>query len=334
MPTVAGREVGAIGYGLMGLTWRRQPIADEQAFASMKAAINAGSIFWNGGEFYGDTPRIANLELLNRYFTKYPEDAEKVILNVKGGLDIYSPHLSPKCDRASVHMSIDNILRILDGKKFLDVFECARVDPTVQIEETIAAIAEYVKAGKVGGIGLSEASAATIRRAHAVHPIASVEVEVSLWATEIFEKGGVADTCLELGIPVIAYSPLGRGFLTGELRSFDDIPEGDFRKMLDRFQPGNFEHNLELVRAVQKLAEQKGVKPSQLVLEWVIQQGQKPGRPVVIPIPSSTKAERVVENTTRVNLADGDLKELDDLLAGFEIVGGRYFDAVKCQLMV
>jgi pyridoxine 4-dehydrogenase len=334
MPTIAGREVGAIGYGLMGLTWRPQPITDEQAFASMKAAINAGSIFWNGGEFYGDTPKIANLELLNRYFTKYPEDAEKIVLNVKGGLDIYGAYLTPKCDRASVHKSIDNILRVLDGKKFLDVFECARVDPTIQIEETIAAIAEYVKAGKIGGIGLSEVSAATIRRAHAIHPIVSVEVEVSLWATEIFEKGGVADTCLELGIPIIAYSPLGRGFLTGELKSFDDIPEGDFRKLIDRFQPGNFERNLELVRAVQKLAEQKNVKPSQLALEWVIRQGQKPRRPVVIPIPSSTKVERVVENTTRVNLTDGDLKELDDLLAGFDIVGGRYFDAVKGELMV
>lgn len=181
---------------------------------------------------------------MNRYFTRYPEDADKVVLSVKGAVNLatYTIDASPE----GIKKSVENILSILDGKKKLDIFQSARVDKNVPIEDTIRAVAEYVKAGKIGGIGLSEASATTIRRAHAVHPIAGVEVEFSLWATEILQNG-VAATCAELDIPIIAYSPLGRGFLTGKIRSSDDIPDGEFRKTLDRFQPESFEKNLKLV---------------------------------------------------------------------------------------
>jgi len=175
----------------------------------MRTALTEGAVFWNGGELYG-TPERNSLHLLAEYFTKYPDDASKVVLSIKGGT--LPGSVIHDCGRENVRRSIDECLRVLDGKKFLDLFECARVDPNVPIEETIGYIAEYVKEGKVGGISLSEVSAKSIRRAHKVHPIAAVEVELSLWQTEILENG-VAETCAELGIPIVAYSPLGRGFL-------------------------------------------------------------------------------------------------------------------------
>lgn len=175
----------------------------------MRAALANGSNNWNGGELYG-TPERNSLHLLNEYFTKYPEDADKIVLSIKGGLVPGS--LNPDGSTENIQRSINECLRVLDGKKSLDLFECARVDKNVNFEDTIRIMAEYVKAGKLGGISLSEVSAATIKRAHAVHPIAAVEVEFSLWSTEILENG-VAATCAELNIPLIAYSPLGRGFL-------------------------------------------------------------------------------------------------------------------------
>jgi pyridoxine 4-dehydrogenase len=161
------------------------------------------------GEFYG-TPELNSLHLLNDYFTKYPDDADKVVISIKGGMK--TTEMAIGGSKANIQRSIDECLRVLDGKKFLDLFECARVDPEVPVEDTISYIAEYVKAGKLGGICMSEVSAKSIRKGHAVHPIAAVEVEFSMYATEILEND-VAATCAELGIPIIAYSPMGRGFL-------------------------------------------------------------------------------------------------------------------------
>jgi len=216
-------------------------------------------------------------------------------------------------------------------KKHLDIFECARVDPNVPIETTISTIAEYVKSGKISGIGLSEASAKTIRAAHAVHPIAGVEVEVSLWATEIWENG-VADACRELGIPVIAYSPLGRGFLTGEIKSIDDIPEGDMRRHFDRFQPENFAQNLELVAATQKVADKKGISVGQVALAWV-RSKSKDGL-VVIPIPGATNEKRVQENSTEFNLTPGEEEEIEHIIKSVEIRGLRYNRVMEKTLYV
>ena len=179
----------------------------------MKTALERGANNWNGGELYG-TPERNSLHLLNEYFTKYPEDADKVVLSIKGGM--VPGQMQVDGSKAGVQRSIDECLRVLDGKKFLDLFECARVDPNIPVEETIAAIAEYVKAGKLGGISLSEVNANTIRRAAKVHKISAVEVELSLWHTEILENG-VAQACAELDIPIIAYSPLGRGFLVSQI---------------------------------------------------------------------------------------------------------------------
>jgi len=333
--TITNKPVGPIGFGLMGFTWRPTVTPDDQAFSTMRAALACGSNFWNGGEFYGNPPDpTTNLSLLNRYFTQYPEDADKVVLSVKGGVDMTV--FQPRGDKEGVSKSVDNVLRILDGKKFLDIFECARVDKNVPIEETVAALAKYVKAGKIGGIGLSEVSATTIRRAHAVHPIAAVEVEVSMWSTEIFSPGGVADTCAELGIPIVAYSPLGRGFLTGSLKSYDDLPEGDFRRHFDRFQPENFGKNLEIVDAIRKIAEKRGdgVTLAQLCLAWVKSKGNSEGKPTIIPIPGATTKERVEENCKLVSVSEEELLEVDQIIESIEVVGGRYNSHAESHLMV
>jgi pyridoxine 4-dehydrogenase len=191
------------------LTLRGDTIPQERAIAAMRESLNQGSNFWNGGEFYG-SPQRNSLHLLHEYFTEFPTDNERVVLSMKGGFKVGSIEVDGS--KENISRSIEECLRVLDGKKFIDIFQCARVDPNVPIEDTISYIAEYVKTGQIGGIGLSEVSAKTIRRAAKVHPIAAVEVELNLWSTQILENG-VVEACAELQIPIIAYSPLGGGFL-------------------------------------------------------------------------------------------------------------------------
>ncbi|KAI9835815.1 MAG: Pyridoxine 4-dehydrogenase [Sclerophora amabilis] len=321
MATVVGKNVGTTAFGLMNLTWRPQQTPDEQAFAAMDRAISLGAIFWFGAEFYGQPDPTLNLHLLRRYFTSRPQNADKVVLCIKGGADITTK--KPKGSPTDVKASVDHCNQILGGTKKIDVFSCARVDKTVPFEETISALAEYVKQGKIGGIGLSESSADTIRRASKVHPISNVEVEFSLWATEILENG-VAEACKEHGIPVTAYAPLGRGFLTGQIRSPSDIPEGDIRHHLDRFQPENFDKNFDLVDAVQKVAEKKGVTNSQLALAWVKAHSGKGSMPTIIPIPGATRESQVAENCVDISLSEQEKTELDKMVASVVVKGLRY----------
>lgn len=294
----------------------------------MKTALSHGASFWNGGEIYG-TPEYNSLHLLNRYFTQNPADADKVLLSIKGGYNLST--MQPDGSEEGIRRSVENTLSLLDGKKSLDIFECARVDPKTPIETTIAALAKYVKAGKIKGISLSEVKAETIRRAHKVHPICAVELELSLWSTDILENG-IAATCAELGIPVVAYSPLGRGILTGEIKSAEDIPEGDLRRHMPRFQPNVFEKNLELVADLKRFAEGKGCSPGQLALAWVTQLSGRPGLPQIIPIPGATTEKRVTENMQRVQLTAGEMEEIEKILKSFNVVGDRY-GGVSAALM-
>jgi pyridoxine 4-dehydrogenase len=186
---------------IAGLTWRPEPQSDEESIRAMKAALDAGCNFWNGGEFYG-TPERNSLQLLNKYFTKYPEDAEKVVLSIKGAADV--ANLRPDGSPEGVKRSIERCLELLDGKKKIDIFEPARVDQNTPIETTLKALEEYVKAGKIGGISLSEVSANTIQRAVKVTKVVGCEVELSLWSTDIFNNG-VAAACAEHDIPIIAW---------------------------------------------------------------------------------------------------------------------------------
>ena len=285
----------------------------------MRTALSLGANFWNGGEFYGP-PEANSLQLLNAYFTQYPDDADKVLINIKGGL---SKDRRPTGSEEGVRASVDNCLKLLGGKKKLDMFECARVDPNTPIETTMKALAACVKEGKIGGIALSEVRAETIRRAHKVHPVCAVEVELSLWQTEVLTNG-VATACAELGIPIVAYSPLGKGILTGQIKSLDDLPEDDFRRQVPRFSKENFPKNLELVTELEKLAEAKGCKPSQLALAWVRQLSEQKGMPTIIPIPGTTTEARVTENMGVVRLDEKDMEKIDKILQSFEPVGSRY----------
>ena len=237
----------------------------------------------------------------------------------------------PDGSEENVRRSVDNCLRMLDGTKKLDIFECARVDPNTPIETTIGVLATYVKEGKLGGISLSEVKAETIRRAHKVHPICAVEVELSLWETGALTNG-VAAACAELGITLVAYSPLGRGFLTGQIKKYEDIGEGDLRKHFPRFQKDVFAKNLELVEKLEKLAGKKGCTPAQLALAWVRQLGEKEGMPVIIPIPGATTEARVMENMDVVRLSNEDMEEIDGILKETIVVGERYPEMAQKHL--
>ncbi|KGO78105.1 Aldo/keto reductase [Penicillium italicum] len=321
MPSLLGKEVGSTGYGTMRMTWNAQPPSAEVCFETLNTALELGANFWNAGELYG-TPEYNSLHLLNKYFTKYPENADKVVLSIKGGLK--KGELAPDGSEENIRRSVDECLRLLDGKKKLDIFECARQDSAFPVEETVKVLAEYVKEGKIGGIGLSEVDAETIRRAHKVHPIAAVEVEMSLWSTDILHNE-VAKTCAELDIPVIAYSPLGRGVLTGAVTSLADIPDGDFRHYLSRFQEDNFKHNLKLINEVKDLATRKGVAPSQIALAWIRTQSGKPGMPTIIPIPGGTTKDKVVQNMGGAQaLTDSEMAEIEAILEEHPVSGPRY----------
>ncbi|KAL8686542.1 MAG: hypothetical protein Q9218_007031, partial [Villophora microphyllina] len=330
MVQILGKDVGHTGFGMMGtntyhspapqlstgcptltlrltpscpgLTWRTTIADDKQAFSVLDAAISNNTTFWNGGELYG-TPEHNSLHLCNRYFTANPRHAEKVLLSIKGGGG--SQPMTIDGSRTNIRRSIDECLRILDGRKKLDIFEAARVDPKVPLEETINAIAEYVKEGKVGGIGLSEVDAATIRRAHSIHPIAAVEVELSLQSPDILTNG-VATTCGELGIPIIAYSPLGRGLLTGNIATSNDIDKDDRRLHLPRFAPEVLEGNARMGAELKKIAEEKGCTAAQVAIAWARGWSGREGVGEVLPIPGATRAERVVENSKMVELSEGE----------------------------
>lgn len=318
---LAGKPVGAHGLGLMGFTWRDDPVDHETAFAAMRAALDAGMTFWNGGEFYG-TPEVNSMTLLRAYLERYPDDADRIVLSIKGGL---LPNLRPDGSPDNVRRSIDFSLEQLGPRKqHIELFECARRDPDVPLATTFGVIdREYVQTGKVGGISLSEVSAATIDEAVALTRVLAVEVELSLFNTDPLDNG-IAAACARHGIPLVAYAPLGRGLATGKVRSLDDVPAGDFRHHLPRFQPGAFEINLQLADQVQAMAASKGCTPAQLALGWLTSLQRRPGMPVIIPIPGATTAERVQENAVVVDLTDAEMAEIDATLARFEVVGARY----------
>eukprot|EP01112_Ceratiomyxa_fruticulosa_P005338 TRINITY_DN1595_c0_g3_i1.p1 TRINITY_DN1595_c0_g3~~TRINITY_DN1595_c0_g3_i1.p1 ORF type:complete len:337 (-),score=75.55 TRINITY_DN1595_c0_g3_i1:33-1043(-) len=313
-------EGGVIGLGLMGFTWRPVQTPDDQAFETMRSALEKGSNIFNGGAFYGYPEPTLNLQLLNRYFTKYPEDADRVFLSIKGAVNI--AEFKKDGSAAGIRRNIEEVVKILGPNKKLDLFEPARVDKSVTIEETVGAIAELIKEGKVKYIGLSEVSAATIRKAHAVHPIAMVEIEYSIWSTEA-ETNGVLDTCKELGITVIAYSPLGRGILTAKLEKPEDVPHQ--LRQFERFQGDNFHKNLEFVEVVKKVAKNNNCTEAQVSLAWILKEAEI-RKQVIIPIPGSTRKNRCLENINSafVKLSAEDYQSIRDVISKVQPAGGRY----------
>jgi pyridoxine 4-dehydrogenase len=318
---LTSKPIGEIGFGLMGMTWRNQPPPIDQSMKAMKTSLEKGANFWNAGELYG-TPRFNSCHLINQYLTQNPEDASKVVLSIKGGL---APgEMRPDGTEKNVRRSIDECLRILDGKIPIDIFECARVDPKTSIEETMEALAKCVKEGKIRGIGLSEVKASTIRRAAAIHPIAAVEVELSLLATDIL-RNGVAATCAELNIPIVAYSPLYRGVLTDTTIR---------KKHLLKFQDDVLEQHHKIIDEVELLAKKRGCTTAQIAIAWVRgltgrmvpagPGGEKIKLGEIIPIPGASTSERVIENSTYVELTDDEMNEIAKILKENPIKGERY----------
>ena len=319
MTTLLDRQIGPVGLGLMGLTRPDGPLHRDQSFAIMNAALGSGANYWNGGEFYGH-PENNTLHLIRDYFTKYPEKAGEVVLCVKGNRTPGS--LEFDGTEKGVRRSVDECVRVLGATKKLDIFECARVDLRTPIEETVGVLAACVREGKIRGIGLSEVRAETIRRAAKVHPIAQVEVELSLWSTDVLHNG-VAQACRELNIPLMAYAPLSRGGLTKEIpNNPDDLPA--HLKIFPRFQGKALEANLRLTKEVAKIAESKGCSIPQVALAWVRGLNRQKDMPVIIPVPGAEKEEWVVENCAEVRLTDDEIQALDDLTRKFPIFGQRY----------
>jgi len=225
-----------------------------------------------------------------------------------------------------VRESCDASLKRL-GTIYIDLYYQHRVDRTVPIEETVGAVAELVRAGKVRFIGLSEAAPATIRRAHKVHPITALQTEYSLWSRDPEDE--ILPTIRDLGIGFVPYSPLGRGFLTGRFRRFEDIPEGDYRRNSPRFQGENFQKNLALVDRVREIAREKRVRPSQLALAWVLAQGEE-----IVPIPGTARRDHLEENIAALDivLSTEDLKRIDAVATKGAAAGARYAEAAMRHL--
>ncbi|EIW84863.1 aldo keto reductase [Coniophora puteana RWD-64-598 SS2] len=314
--------VNKVAHGLMLMTWKAQPNPDEQSFAAIKAGIDSlppgVKMFLNGGEFYGPNCSTANIEMIARFFEKYPEYADRAFLSVKGGAKADS--LVPDGSEENVKRSVNRVLEKLRGKKTLDLFECARVDPNTPLEVSLGALAQLVKEGKIGSIGMSEVKAETLLRGHKVHPITAVEIEVSPWEYGPQQKA-VIKAAQENNIAVIAYSPIGRGFLTGQIKSLDDIPEGDFRRMLPRFQPENMATNFAIVEKLQSIAKEKGITSAQLSIAWVSSLG-----PHVLPLPGSSHIDRTLENVSasKVQFTTEELTKVTEVIENAVFAGTRY----------
>ncbi len=299
----------------MGMSAFYGTIDEEESTAAIHRALELGITFLDTADMYG-TGR--NEELVGRAIAGRRDEVE---LATKFGNIVRDDGSRGVDGRPEyVHQAFEASLRRL-GVDHVDLYYQHRVDKTVPIEETVGAMAELVAAGKVRYLGLSEASPQTIRRAHAVHPIAAVQTEYSLWTRD--PEDGVLDTCRELGIGFVAYSPLGRGFLTGRFRSADDFEDGDFRGGLPRLQGENFERNLELVRRVEEIAAAKGVTPAQLALAWVLAQGDD-----VVPIPGTKRRSYLEENAgaSEIELDADDLAQLDEAFPPAAAAGARYAD--------
>ncbi|CAH0320957.1 aldo/keto reductase [Pseudomonas brassicacearum] len=320
-----GPHVSSIGLGCMGMSdFYTTGVDEREAIATLHRAVELGVTLFDTADMYGPH---TNEELLGRALRG---KRESLYLASKFGLVRSSdPHARGVNGRPDyVRQSVEGSLKRLETD-YLDLYYQHRIDPQVPVEETIGAMAELVKAGKVRHIGISEASAETIQRAHAVHPLAAVQSEYSLWSREP-EHNDVLDTCRRLGIAFVAYSPLGRGFLTGELKTPEDFAADDYRRFNPRFQADNFNRNLALVERVKALALDKGISAAQLALAWVLAQGEH-----VIPIPGTKQRKYLESNVAAASVlvSADELAQLDGIFAGAGAVAGDRYQAHTMTLL-